>query len=473
MTAPLPWHQRLRRSTRDFLELPAVDIVVLALILVSVVLLVLEIGLPAELTSTIFWLDVANYVLTGLFAVELSLRFWVARSKARFFRRYWLDILALLPVVRPLRMLRLLRLLRLWRAGRLVSRRLLPFQGVFAGTLTELTTLATVSLVLVLSAGLLLNLVEGGSFASLEASLWYAVMSLIAGEPVGGEPTTQVGRWATLALMLGGLTVFGMFVGTVSAGVGARLAKRMDGAEMDIAELEGHVVVCGWNGSAPTLLRELFAPGTPRNRAVVVITEGEERPDDWPWDGVRTDRLFHLHGDWTRIRVLEKAGIPRASTCILLRDVLTPRSDQDRDARTVLAALTIEPMSEHDIYTVAELHSAQSEDMLRNRGVEEVVVGEEYAGMILGSASQNPGLVHLLSEVLDMRAGNAFWSVPCPEELDGKTVRELRQAVRERFDATLMSIEPVDGPVQVNPPDDAVVRAGMTVLVVGKGPLRW
>jgi len=462
----------LRRRTRDLLDRPATEIAILALILVSVLLLVVEIAIEATHPGWLPWLDTVNNSLTGIFAIELLLRFWVARKKARFFQRYWLDILALLPVIRPLRMLRLLRLLRLWRAGRLVSRRLLPFQGVFSGTLTELTTLATISVVLVLSAALLLNLAEGGSFSSLEQSLWFAVMSLVAGEPVGAEPTTTVGRWATLALMFGGLTVFAMFVGTISAGVGARLARRMEGSDMELDELEGHVVVCGWNGSAPTLLRELFAPGSPADRAVVVITEVEARPEDWPWDGVRADRLFHVSGDWTRLDVLERVGIRAAHTCILLRDVLKPRSDQDRDARTVLAALTIEQVSP-DIYTVAELHSPQSEQMLRLRGVEEVVVGEEYAGMILGSASRNPGLVHLLEDILDMRTGNSFWSTTCPPDLDGTPVAELRRVLRERFGATLMSVEPDGGQVLVNPDDDVVVRAGTTLLVVARSPVRW
>lgn len=471
VAAPPSLYTRIRRATKGVLEHPTTDVLVLTLIVASVVLLVVEIGLAHD-PVLMAWLDAANIGFTVVFSIEMALRFWVARSKARFFQRYWLDLLALLPVIRPLRMLRLLRLLRLWRAGRLVSRRLMPFQGVFSGTLTELTTLATITVVLVLSAALLLNLAEGATFATLEKSLWFSVLSLVAGEPIGAEPTTQVGRWATLALMVGGLTVFAMFVGTISAGVGARLSQRMDGSLMDLVELEGHVVVCGWNGSAATLIRELFAPGTPNGRAVVVVTETAERPEDWPWDGVRTDRLFHHHGDWTRLDVLEQVNIRQASTAILLRDGLVQRSDQDRDARTVLAALTIEQISP-GIYTVAELHSSQSEEMLRLRGVEEVVVGEEYAGMILGSASRNPGLVHVLQDILDMRSGNSFWSVPCPAELDGQTVEHVRTELRRRFAATLMSVQTGDEDAQVNPSDDVRVKAGDTLIVVARKPVRW
>jgi voltage-gated potassium channel len=469
--APRRPRPRLRRRVRRFLERPAVDVAVLLLIFISVALLVVEIALGAH-PRALAILDVVNHVLTAVFAIELSLRFWVAKRKVRFFQRYWLDILALLPVIRPLRMLRLLRLLRLWRAGRLLSRRMLPFQGVFQVALTELVTLGTITGTLVLSAALLLHLVEGGPFADLEQSLWFAVLSLVAGEPIGGEPATRVGRWTTLALMVGGLTVFGMFVGTISASMGARLARRMEGSEMDLDGLEDHVVVCGWNGSAPVLIQELFAAAPGLDQAVVVVTETAERPPDWPWEGVRADRLFHVQGDWTRLDVLEGVAIREAATCILLRDVLTPRSDQDRDARTVLAALTVEQVNP-SVYTVAELHSPQSESMLRLRGVEEVIIGEIYAGMILGSASQNPGLARLLDDILDLRTGNAFRSTRVPPALDGATVGQLRDQLQQRFGAILMSVEPEGGAIDVNPDAARRVRAGETLMVVSRAPIRW
>ena len=114
----------LRRRVRAWLERPAVDVAVLALIFASIVVLVTEIAVETRMPEWLPWLEGVSNSMTALFAVELLLRFWVARHKGRFFRRYWLDILALAPVIRPLRMLRLLRLLRLWRAGKLVSRRL-------------------------------------------------------------------------------------------------------------------------------------------------------------------------------------------------------------------------------------------------------------------------------------------------------------------------------------------------------------
>lgn len=472
------WAER-RKAVRAFMEHPITEVAVVVLILISVGLLVVELAFSDD-DLALAVLEGVNYLITAVFAVELSLRYWSAKSKSRFFKTYWIDILALLPVIRPLRILRVLRLLRLWHAGRLLNRRLRAFGGVFSAAVTEFTTLITISAVIVLASAAVLHLGDPDTFESIDESLWFAVLSLIAGEPIGIEPESQLGRWGTLVLMVAGMVIMAMFIGTVAAGMGAKLAKRMEGADMALDELEDHVVVCGWNGSASTVLNELFAKGSPRGRSVVVITEGP-CPDDFPTDDLPMDRLFHTTGDWTRLDILEGVGIRAASSAILLRDVQSPRSDQDRDARTVLAALTIE-MANPEIYTVAELHSAQSERMLKLRGVEEVVVGELYAGMILGSASRNRGLVSLLSEVLDMRQGHSFWSITVPERLSGKTVGELREELHRKHHATLMSIEPGGatlpagsprasegrgvGGVQVNPSDRLELRGGDIVIVV-------
>ncbi|MGM0577496.1 MAG: ion transporter [Myxococcota bacterium] len=81
-----------------------------------VVLIVTEATLPAGGRPRTVVEHVGD-LITWIFVAELSIRLWVAPRKRRFFRRYWLDILAVAPLIRPLRMFRVLRLLRLFRAG--------------------------------------------------------------------------------------------------------------------------------------------------------------------------------------------------------------------------------------------------------------------------------------------------------------------------------------------------------------------
>jgi voltage-gated potassium channel len=328
--------------------------------------------------------------------------------------------------------------------------------------------LALGSVVLLLLTSMMLFIAEGpGTYHHFSDAMWFAAFSLVAGEPIGPMPMTELGRWTTLFLMVGGAVLFGVFVGTVAAGVAQRLSRNLGAQELDLDELTQHVVVCGWNKSGATVLMELFAPGTPPGRSVVVVTESAEPPADLPSERVRMEHLYHHHGDYTRVDVLEAVGIKVASVVILLTDEIVPRSLQDRDARTVLAALTVERMAPH-IYTVAELYSRQNEELLRMAGVEEIVVGDWYAGMILGAVAANRGLVTVLDEILTAAHGNTFRTVELPSHWIGRTVAELHTDLFVRHRAVLISIENPPRTVAVNPePARELVSGDRLVVLCG------
>jgi len=109
---------RLRAAIDRGLRHPVTDSVVMALVLISVALLVVEAyGLARE--RTLWVVELTGDVITVAFLIELSLRWYVAPSTRRHFREYWLDWLSVLPLLRPLRVLRVLRILRALRLLRL------------------------------------------------------------------------------------------------------------------------------------------------------------------------------------------------------------------------------------------------------------------------------------------------------------------------------------------------------------------
>jgi voltage-gated potassium channel len=452
-----------------------VELILVVLILVSVLLLVIETSLRNEHLA--HQVRVLGDAVTALFVVELGIRLYVAPKKRRFFARYWPDILAVLPVLRPLRFLRVLMLLRIFRAGALFNRRLSVFRGTLRATLQEITLLLTLSLAMVLAGSFALRLAEGENdnlqLDSLTEAIWYAAYIHISGEPIGGEPTTEVGRAATLLLMLGGLTIFGVFIGTVSATMSTRLSN-LEVNVMDLDELSGHTVVFGWNRAGPTVLLELFADSG-RQAPVVLVTEKDSLVPPAPEEGFRSELLYRVVGDYTRVEVLDRVSIRKADTAILLADSQVDRSDQDRDARTVLAALTIEKIHPA-IFTVAELTNRQNEELLRLASVEEIVVADEYGATIMGSASRNRGLVSIVDEILSSRYGNSFRKIPVRGAWIGKSVREIFPQLKEQRDAVLVALvraeDGVETDVIVNPPLDAVAREGDRLVVLSKEDVR-
>ncbi len=469
---------QLRKCLDRFIHHPGVEVGLVVLILASVVMLLAE-YLVVRDGSAHLALTAAGDLLTGGFVVELLIRFLVARKKRRFFERYWLDILAVVPLVRALRVYRVLRMLRMFRAGSLLNRRLSIFRSAVHSTMHELVTLVSVTTTVVLIGGLFLHLAERGSneaMKELPRALWFSIMSLAAGEPVGADVVTPLGQLTTLGLMLAGMTVFAMFVGTVSATMAARLVGRRGINEMDLDELSEHVIICGWNRSGPTVLRELFHGSNDADQAVVIVTEGEHLPADAPMDRVRPELLYHLRGDYTRVKVLEEANVREAAVAILLTDRTERRSDQDQDARTVLAGLTIEQLAPR-IFTCAQLHDRANGALLEMHHVEEIVVGDWYSGVVLGNVSRNRGLVKVLNDILTVGKGNAFHKVRVPDEHHGKLVAALHDLLKRDYRAILMSLEPCHGDevgeVLVNPPNDRVVQSGDVLVVVRAEPMEW
>ena len=480
---PSPGAQ-LRRRVDRLLHHPTTELFIVVLILLAVAALLAEAAFPkgsVERTA----LEAFSALASGIFAVELGLRYWVAPIKRRFFKRYWIDILAVLPLARPLRLLRALLLLRLFRAGVLLNRRIALYGGIIRGTINELTVVTTLSLTIVLVCAVILQASPGSLtyprgqiMPEMEAALWYSVYTLVGGEPIGGMPRTELGRAVTLVLMLGGLTVFGMFVGAVSASMVTVLSKRLEVGGMELDELSDHIIVCGWNPAGPTMLRELFSGEGP-HRTVVVVTEQPERPENLRVEGVPAYSVLHHSGDFTRVDVLEEVGVRRAHAAFLLTDTLSPRSDQDRDARTILAAHTVERMNP-TIFCCAELiHEANAAALDLTR-VEEVVVRDWYAGVIIGSMGRNRGLSGVLNDVLSSTRGNGFHKVRVGAATAGRSIGELHQLLKEQHGAILVSWErdiPVSGgepmrEVEVNPEVTRRVEAGDALVVIAERPFR-
>lgn len=442
----------------------ATEVFVALLIVISVGLLLVEASLSRSSTLRAS-VEYANDVITWVFVGELSLRFLAERHKRRFFRRFWLDIIAVLPLFRAFRVLRILRLLRLFRFGVILGHRVgfvrkllqvIKFEYVFAGLAIVVT---------VLMGAISMRYTEGRDLETLdtlEEALWYAVMTVAAAEPIGAEPVTRFGRTVTLSLMLGGMTLFAFFTGTVSA-VMIESLKKLRMSPMSVEELERHVVICGWNGAAPLLIRELYADAEARE--VVVITDGA--PPDESALGDLFTRVRVIHDDFTKSAILRSAGIERARYAVLLSDRgKEDRSPQDRDARTVLAALLIERLNSR-IHTIVQLLNRENEVSLREAGVENVIVSDEYVGTAMASLVKNRDALPLLGVLLGNGDDAQIRTERVAAELVGVSVADALGRIKSRHDAILLAVRTGPGPSDtvINPPADFVLEAGQRIIM--------
>lgn len=429
------------------------------LIVISVALVIWEASLPLESVLAHTLWEIGN-VIVAVFVLELFLRWLIASSTLRFLRHYWLDVLSVLPVLRSLRMLRVLRILRLLRLGMVLNRRMHLLRASLYQGLTEYILLIFVVSTLLLVTTLSIHWIEGGNkdFAGLDQAFWWSLHSLMAGEPVGGEPDSTGGKIITAMVMLGNVTMFAVLTGLVSAHMVESLRQRMDPRFQELDDLTDHIVLAGNNRTAPVIVEQMHHDPRYAETPVVVIAE-EVDPEPFVARGCRRELLHFLVADYTRADVLRQAGLERAQMAILLADSSKRRSDQDRDARTVLAAMLIERLRP-GIFTCAQLLNPDNASHLKLCGVEEVVVADEYAGQIMAAAGRARGLVALVDEVFSSQHGNHIFKLEVPASWVGKRYVEALEKVKSRTGALLISIEKRGAPMMVNPPHDYVFLAG-------------
>jgi voltage-gated potassium channel len=194
-----------------------------------------------------------------------------------------------------------------------------------------------------------------------------------------------------------------------------------------------------------------------------VIAEFEGDPPTLPPETRRTVQF--LNDDFTRITALEQVGVHRAKTCIIMADTSGGRSEQDADARTILAALTVEKLNPA-VYTCAELLNRSYASHLKMGHVNDFVVSGEFGAYMLAQAAMNRGLMGVFSELLTYQRGNEFYRSTLPAEWFGKTFNELFVQLKQSHNAILVAVHVASGEMVVNPAnhtfsegDDIVVIA--------------
>lgn len=176
-------------------------------------------------------LDLAGYVIWGLFVLEFGLGFLLAPHKGRYLRGNWLKALALAaPALRVFRVLRILRLARLSRAaGMTRGLRLLRVLSSLNRGMRALGAsmgrrgfgyilLLTLIVTLVGAAGMYAfesELPDGGGLDNYGSALWWTAMIMTT---LGSEywPQTAAGRILCFFLSLYGFAVFGYVTATLA-----------------------------------------------------------------------------------------------------------------------------------------------------------------------------------------------------------------------------------------------------------------
>lgn len=479
-SAPPPHHPR--SALHRFFQKPFVESSLGALILASAALTVVETtsGGPSP------WVVLTVHVISVIFVIELLLRFKIAPSRRGFFREYWLDILSLMPLLAAsdrlfphpgeapraptwLAALALLRIFRLFRLLKIARHRALLFPRVLRKGAREVffaSGLVLLAIVFASSALVMFERDANPSMRTFSQAFWFSVYSIVAAEPIPGPPQTFGGHVVAVLVILTGLFTFATVVGTISALVADRM--RTGELIMDWEDLRDHLIVCGWNRKAEIIIREYVTAYPDDDLPVVVVAELEGGVPTVR-DPAARGRVQFLNDDFTKIEALEKAGVKRAARCILLADTSRGRKERDADARTVLAALTIERMNPA-VYTVAEIHRREHAHHLEMGKVNDYVVSGEQSAFLLAQSAITRGVMSVFSELLTREHGHRFSRCTVTKTWKGKSFIDLLVHMKKDHNALLVGV--AEGEKILINPSEYVFKGEEDVVLIAAGDVR-
>ena len=184
---------------------------------------VLDPQLDSDLASM---LRVASWTVWAAFAIDFTVRIYLAEARVVYARRHWYDVaLIVLPMLRPLRLLRLLafaRVLNRTAASSLVGR----VSTYVFGTAVMSALLAAIA---ILDAE---QDASGANITTFGDALWWSATTVTTVGYGDFYPVTLAGRLIAVALMIVGIAT----VGAVIASLTAWIVSQVEAGKADVGD---------------------------------------------------------------------------------------------------------------------------------------------------------------------------------------------------------------------------------------------
>jgi len=305
---------------------------------------------------------------------------------------------------------------------------------------------ALLALALVIVAGTVGYVVLG--FGVLEA-LYQTVTTVTTVGFREVRPLTAVGQMFTIMLILLGVgTALYAFGVVLEALIEGHARQRMERWRMDrqISRMTGHIIICGCGRVGSACVQYFSSLGKPF--VVVDHDPAQLRDLDHPT----------VLGDVTDDRILEAAGIARASALITALDT---------DAANVYVTLSSRALGP-DLVIIARARTEGSKSKLLRAGANRAVNPQLIGGRRMAAFALQPHVSEFLDvvmhdETLDYRIEEVEITPASP--LVGRSLADV--ALREATGALLLAIRSAGGQFIANPTHDSRLEPQTILIVLG------
>jgi len=277
---------------------------------------------------------------------------------------------------------------------------------------------------------------NGQEYKSFWDSVWWAFVTVFTVGYGDIKPITVGGRIIAIIVMFAGVSLVSLITATISSIFVAKRIREDQGLES--VKFDRHIILCGWNKSAESIIETLLTLSTDINLRVVLINDLPEEEINTILDRFRKHTVKYIRGDYTQHSPLERANIDAASAVILLPN-LSRLSAKDADDKTLLATLNIK--SNHPkLKVIAFLMNRENEIHLKRAKADQIFISDQFIDFFIARHVLEPGLTNVLSDLLDSKGKNKIETAEIPARFQGKSYAELFQYFKEQHKFLLLGV---------------------------------
>ena len=290
---------------------------------------------------------------------------------------------------------------------------------------------------------------------AFQDALWWAIVTLTTVGFGDISPVTLGGRMIGVVLMFFGIGVLGTFTATVASAFVQQRQRKDRG--MDDCDLDGHIILCGWNDRAKEILKDLRADSRSAATAIALVADVETNPagDD--------EHLHFVRGTETEDDLM-RAGIKRAATVVLVGD--RSQDYRARDATAVLAVLTVKSLNP-SAYVIVELAGEENVPHCRHAKADEIIVSADLCSRVISTATLDHGISKVLHELLSAQVGHDLMTHPVPDGYGGQSFIDVFSDLKRTEGKIALAIKRHGTEhIVTNPDADARVAADDRLVVI-------
>ncbi|MES9971549.1 MAG: TAXI family TRAP transporter solute-binding subunit [Candidatus Thiodiazotropha sp.] len=236
-----------------------------------------------------------------------------------------------------------------------------------------------------------------------------------------------------------------------------------------VPHLSDHIIICGWNSRAPSIIREITAPNSwVKSKKVVVIAEFEEEKPLKKYN-FRRDYVYYCRGISSDYDKLKMAKVENSTGSLVLAD---PKKLSSQNTRGLMTVIGINSLSKENHSIITELHFTDNNEKFKLSGANKIVPLDSIKSRLFTHACIYPGITDVIVNLLSLTSGQILSAVSATHSHEiqkavvSKTYRDAAIGLREngilllavyRYDPlykhseTELDFHPTKSPYLINP----------------------